>query len=636
MRNFDTTTQSVLNSNVKNCGYIVDVYRNGTKIKALSSEIDVISIKNNIGTFGDLNYRSANAAELSMSGRVSLPDSFFMGTTLKVSLTFTSGSNTCSIKMGEFVVGYSKKREEIISIKAYDYMSKFDKYCKIDVTFPTTAAVIIQKICAAVGVSYNSTNIPNMNIINNDLDLSDSSMTYRNILMNLCEIGGVFPSFDENGVLQFILVNETGKVLTKRGMKGSISYDETDSLPPDYLIIRSNKKTVQEINFGTSYGEQSGFGEDQVYYVDNNIFVQAGGTLFDSSNLQNSLQSLSYTPVSWSSYIHFEFELGDYVSITNSKGEVIKTLITGFEVNYRTGGTTVSYSSSSANYSLREQNKASVSENSGSDDNNNPDPAKEYKEPCENLLMRSVIMPKFNLEDMTLGDTSSNTMCNAANTTGYAPAISSLTSIEVNWVWNTANITLVKGATYTVSFLVYSPSASTPLQISAEFMNLGLSLVKKQAYTASMSNTIRPIGTKKLDETYAGKYTWVSFTFDTSDWTADGTSSTQKNTITTGYLKVFIKYGMLFKAKVEMSNERTKWCLNKNETLTVQKTTTTVAERFAKNSALVYKDGMGYEDLFELYSSTGEAVHWKYSTDFDDYYYQNGTITKVNLSNFTS
>lgn len=115
------------------------------------------------------------------------------------------GNTIEELDKGAFTVQDAVYNGSIISITAYDNMSKFDRpYSESNLVYPTTALAIVQDACLVCGVTLaaNSANFPNYNFPISEKP-SGESTTFREVISWVATIACCFARCNTEGKLEF-------------------------------------------------------------------------------------------------------------------------------------------------------------------------------------------------------------------------------------------------------------------------------------------------------------------------------------------------------------------------------------------------------------------------------------------------
>lgn len=227
------------------------------------------------------------------------------GRNMSVSVALTNETLDASMtyKVGEFIVQSvertSDRRWKII--RAVDYMSKFDK----DITnwynntlFPNdsmtrTVNTIVQMLCTYIGVSYNS----NTTLINGTITVSKGIeaevLTGREFLEMICEFNNVYGHFDENGVLQFIKLQNAQTPESISTYK-SCDYEDYSVLPITMVTVLDEEG---KFRVGAAVGGP-GIVTNNIYIINNYLMFGVSDADANTAitNIVNETRYISFRP----------------------------------------------------------------------------------------------------------------------------------------------------------------------------------------------------------------------------------------------------------------------------------------------------------------------------------------------------
>ena len=132
------------------------------------------------------------------------------------------------LKKGTFYVDTADYNDTFIMLECLDGMSKLEKpYKTSTVTYPATAETIVNNICTACGVIFDTTNFPHKDyVISNPPD--KDTCTYREVLAWVAQVCGCFARFNANGHLDLKWYDRQNMESVMEGLDGGI-FDTTAS-----------------------------------------------------------------------------------------------------------------------------------------------------------------------------------------------------------------------------------------------------------------------------------------------------------------------------------------------------------------------------------------------------------------------
>lgn len=158
-------------------------------------------------------------------------------------------------------------RSNVIDVTAHDQMQLFDVdmpgASDLGLTYPTTLATLVQRMCAYVGVTLQSAVFLNANLsVSKEPDVFSSS-TMREVLSLIAEAACCMARFNRAGRLEFVWFNTTDKVYDEHNYSEMTQYwYETRAV--DKLHIRNADST-------TEYTTGSG---TNAYMIQDNPFLR--------------------------------------------------------------------------------------------------------------------------------------------------------------------------------------------------------------------------------------------------------------------------------------------------------------------------------------------------------------------------
>ena len=287
-----------------------------------SLSIDRASVSSNTIEIGN-----ATASELKLTienadGRF---NSFnFMGAELFVSVGVINGTDSYSFPIGYFTVDNAPRMLSAITITALDRMVQFDKVHKFNAEdFPMTLGDMLRAMCSECNVTL-ATLVEDL--INYEYEVTEmpiqDNLTYRQLLMWICQLNSVNAYFNYNGELVLEFYHET----TDESISESDRYRsdiEEQNITLTGLEFTDNEKITYLV--GT---------EDYALDISGNLLLQ--------DNIDGVLQ-LAYGVISGFSYRPYTASILPYVwlmpmdKISFDKGnESIPTIVTNW--NWKLNG----------------------------------------------------------------------------------------------------------------------------------------------------------------------------------------------------------------------------------------------------------------------------------------------------------
>lgn len=515
-----------------------------------------------------------------------------------------------------FVDECGKSYGKTIYISAVDGLMLFEKAIDYSlITFPCNMQYLFELACSTCGITISDDSEQMPTNITTIESFSDASITWRDVISACATAAAGFAKMNRVGELEiktFIKSSDNTHTISYNGMRMGLETDEAITISGVAYYADAENYLLGEA--------------DYPIIVDSNPVFNAmsiNSTLNFRTNICNLYRNMTYYPFSLEFAGDPTVDVGDWVLLDNTDEGDIYSLITEQILRFETKSKLEAVGVSELDKSFFDKNKAPKPESSGSSQPQG-DSSGEVK---PNLLQRSIILPGFEYADLDLfGQTTAGNVLGTVGSDVLAKCIWGLS--ETTWCWKTPYLILNLGSTYTLSFLVRNAVANGGTIKCAFVQNYN------DAYPTKQSAYYKIIGEITTTPSTTAGFEWVSITFNTSDWIPDGSSASVAYKITTRFLKIFVKGCNIYKAKLEMGDKRTAWCLNNQEQLTynnsyAQSIPALFASKIASN--LISADDFNI-DLAVDHPSQYEALYYRYQIGLIEYIYKNGTMTKVDIT----
>ena len=513
-----------------------------------------------------------------------------------------------------------KSYGKTIYISAVDGLMLFEKAIDYSlITFPCNMQYLFELACSTCGITISDDSEQMPTNITTIESFSDASITWRDVISACATAAAGFAKMNRVGELEiktFIKSSSNTHTISYNGMRMGLETDEAITISGVAYYADAENYLLGEA--------------DYPIIVDSNPVFNAmsiNSTLNFRTNICNLYRNMTYYPFSLEFAGDPTVDVGDWVLLDNTDEGDIYSLITEQILRFETKSKLEADGVSELDKNFFDKNKVPKPESSGSSQPQDSGSGKVNP----NLLQRSVILPGFEYADLDLfGQTTAGNVLGTVGSDILAKCVWGLT--ETTWCWKTQYLILNLGSTYTLSFLIRNALTDSGTIKCAFVQNYNTPYPTKQS---AYDKAIGEITT--TPSTTAG-FEWVSITFNTSDWIPDGSSASVAYKITTRFLKIFVKGCNVYKAKLEMGNKRTAWCLNNQEQLTynnsyAQSIPALFASKVASN--LINADNFNI-DLAVDHPSQYEALYYHYKIGLIDYIYKNGKMTKVDITALTS
>ena len=251
---------------------------------------------------------------------------------VKVGLRLSNG-NYEYVKQGMFVVDEPQYNGSTIRLECYDNMIKFDKdYSLSNLAFPATLNSIVIDACECCDVSMSAsmTNLRNNSYVVDNKPVADN-LTFRQVLVWVAEICGVWFKCDENGALSYKAID----TLVANELYDNMQIDSDKchhivstmgiELSTDDVVITGIEVVEKGEETNTSYFEGT---KDYFLSIQDNELIQNGKGQTVVSYLGELFNGLRFRPMQLKCLTDPTIEVGDYAFVTDRKGVSYFTILT--------------------------------------------------------------------------------------------------------------------------------------------------------------------------------------------------------------------------------------------------------------------------------------------------------------------
>ena len=217
-----------------------------------------------------------------------------------------------------------------IRFKGTDRSALFDTQFVNDITYPCTVLAFVQHICERHGVTLETTAFPFANRILLSAPNADSSISERELIARVAELGGCIAQISRSGGLRISAPQSTGK-------KVKHSYYKTLSKEPEYGSITAVTLGHSNYNDDIVYPESAN--ETAVNWrIEDNPFVDGAIAASDGAtptiretliaDVAANIIGKSLIPFSVRDFVDdFIFDLNDSVTIEEKNGSTFETVV---------------------------------------------------------------------------------------------------------------------------------------------------------------------------------------------------------------------------------------------------------------------------------------------------------------------
>ena len=218
--------------------------------------------------------------------------------------------------LGIFTAGTPKRRVQKVTVTGMDRMEKFDAdasdwWNSISWGNGFTLHTLLQRMCAQLGVTLNTSNTyPNANVVVKN-PLSANGLTYRDILRYIAEAGCSYARFDRDGALELTWFSSPTNAPTINANRYFAAETAEYSVP----VIT----TVQLLADADDVGVTVGSGSNGYQIVDNPFLAfsdQTQGKAMAQAIYTRLNAFAAYSPVSIKALCDPSIQAGDIIIVT--------------------------------------------------------------------------------------------------------------------------------------------------------------------------------------------------------------------------------------------------------------------------------------------------------------------------------
>ena len=230
------------------------------------------------------------------------------------------------LKKGVFNASDPTETPAVLTLKALDNMSKFDKAYDGDIVFPSSIQGIVQHCCAKCGVLLASEKIPNGDyIINNQVQ--GDNLTYRVLISYCAVVAGCYARCNPDGALELKWYDRTA--FSENGTHVDIKKFSSLSVSNVDVIITGIRVTASDGKDEKLKGETYLAGtEGYVLSISGNPFIEYGNAKTIASMLAERIVGMSFRPMNASCIGDPSIEAGDAAVLTDRKGRTYNCYLT--------------------------------------------------------------------------------------------------------------------------------------------------------------------------------------------------------------------------------------------------------------------------------------------------------------------
>lgn len=244
------------------------------------------------------------------------------------------------IPFGRFIIQRPESEEvkEKTTFTGYDYMQKFNKTYIDNNNYPIALGEYLQNLCSFIGIELG-TDITKL--INKDYSILGNPFTNnedcKTVLSNIAQLCGGFAKIGRDNKLYIITLdkNETVEEIDGNNYMEDFSrneeYGEVNSLIIRLSQVEGENTTRQDEESVTTKGLT------EITIADNYFLIDQIEREKIIGNLWNLLKGLKYLPFSTTYYGYPYLDIGDYITILDSKDNEYKSYIFNHSFTFNGG-----------------------------------------------------------------------------------------------------------------------------------------------------------------------------------------------------------------------------------------------------------------------------------------------------------
>lgn len=238
------------------------------------------------------------------------------------------------LKKGVFNATDPTEPPSLLTIKALDNMSKFDKVYDGNMVFPITVQSAVQYCCDRCGVLLETKEIPNKAyvIVNNPFK-ENSNVTYRTILSYSAMIAGCWARCNGDGNLELKWYDTAAFV--EGGKHHDINKLASTPSASAVDVVITGIKVTTDGNGSQNVETYLAGTEGYVLNIAGNPLIQYGQAKTVASFLAERIVGMRFRPIKVSTVGDPSWEAGDAAVITDRRGRKYNCYLTN--INYTVG-----------------------------------------------------------------------------------------------------------------------------------------------------------------------------------------------------------------------------------------------------------------------------------------------------------
>ena len=233
----DESTKIIRDSSIKDGGLTIDRFCTNGDFPQLgccgAAQLD-LTLDNSTNTFNNVD---------------------FYGAMLTVTIIVSGSGASYSCPMGVFIVDTVEATRDTIHLSALDRMTLFDKEADLStMTFPMTASALLTRVCSDCGVTLVSPGTLQNGSYSIPAAPEGSPITYRQLLIWLCEMFGRCGYMDWNGALRlgWYADSSADDDQVSRNVRFTSSVSESTIMPDGFVVFDAEGNAYTWTGYATS------------------------------------------------------------------------------------------------------------------------------------------------------------------------------------------------------------------------------------------------------------------------------------------------------------------------------------------------------------------------------------------------
>lgn len=313
------------------------VFRDGTKLPVDQDGLWGLSIEDNVSGTDSFDIGSAiiNQLTVKLDNTDERYNAYnFDGAKITVKIGLQLSKTVEWLNKGVFTADPGEYTGDTITVKAYDNMKKFDrKYSESKLVYPATLGSIVRDACSVCGVSLSTTSFPLDSFVVQTRP-TDEALTFREVLTWVGQIACLWCRCNVRGALELGWYDLKGYE-DETGHFFEIEDLTSSSISTDDVVI-TGVKVIQETETEdeTVKTEYLSGTEGYILSIEGNDLIQGQNARTVADSLGEKLIGLRFRKLSVTHKSDPSMEAGDLCKVTDWRGRIYKTLVTGTDFQF--------------------------------------------------------------------------------------------------------------------------------------------------------------------------------------------------------------------------------------------------------------------------------------------------------------